>query len=239
VIEGIPFVFVPAGDFTMGSADGEGADNEHPQHRVYLDGFWIGRTEVTNAQYARCVEAGACPVPDNSLWNDVAFADHPVKHVSWDNAVAYTEWLAESSGVTVRLPSEAEWEKACRGDLLLHPWGDVEPSAELLNFLQSGIGDTTAVGSYPAGASPYGALDMAGNVWEWVADWYDEGYYGQTPKRNPTGPEGGDFRVLRGGSFDDARDGVRCAFRNGDVPVLQLWGSGFRLLVPGTGTDGL
>ncbi len=230
---GSEFVYVPAGEFTMGSNDGD--SNEKPVHTVYVDGYWIGRTEVTNAQYARCVEAGGCPAPDNNRWNDGAFAGHPVTDVSWENAVAYSRWLSQESGVTVRLPTEAEWEKACRGDdLRPYPWGDAQPSAELLNFSESGIVDTTVAGSYPAGVSPYGALDMAGNVWEWTADWYSSDYYKQPSERNPTGPASGDFRVLRGGSFYFYRYYVRCAFRLRDFPVDWNWVSGFRLLSPGS-----
>ena len=154
-------------------------------------------------------------------------------NVNWENGVAYTSWLSEVSGVPMRLPSEVEWEKACRGDdLRSYPWGgtllnfdqsdisyplrDTESSATLLNFDQSGIGGTTAVGSYPLGASPYGALDMGGNVWEWVGD-------------NSRG-----FRVLRGGSFSSNRDNVRCAYRSWADPDDGFGAFGFRLLSPGS-----
>ena len=218
----------------MGSPDGEGDDDEHPQHTVYVDDYWIGKTEVTNAQYARCVEAGGCPAPNNNRWNDGALVDHPVTNVSWDNAVAYSRWLTEQSGITVRLPSEAEWEKAARGsDGRRYPWGDAQPSATLLNFSESKIGTTTAVGNYPDGASPYGALDMAGNVWEWVADWYDGGYYADAPARNPTGSESGQPRVLRGGSWFNAAPSVRPANRDRHGPGLRYSDVGFRLVAPG------
>jgi formylglycine-generating enzyme required for sulfatase activity len=154
------------------------------------------RTEVTNAQYDRCVRAGVCTAPSNSVWRDVRFADHPVTDVSWDQASVYAQWVGGS------LPTEAQWEKAARGtDLRAYPWGDQEPTVSLLNFEGSGIGGTSAVGSYPIGASPYGALDMAGNVWEWVADWYDGSYYSVSPVENPQGPATGSYRVLRGGSW--------------------------------------
>ncbi|RLT32075.1 MAG: CHAT domain-containing protein [Chloroflexi bacterium] len=233
-IEDITFVYVPAGEFTMGSPlELSGSANDHPEHKVILDGYWIGKTEVTNAQYASCVKEKACDPPTNSRWNDGTFANHPVVNVSWENAVAYTRWFTEKRGIPARLPSEAEWEKACRGDdLRLYPWeGDAKPSAELLNFRESGIDDTTAVGSYPVVVSPYGALDMAGNVAEWTADWYDRGYYGQAQDSNPTGPDSGDNRVLRGGSFYGDRDVVRCFIRDNDKPVNGNRHNGFRLLI--------
>ncbi|MBI3958000.1 MAG: formylglycine-generating enzyme family protein [Chloroflexi bacterium] len=229
-ISGIEFLEVPAGEFTMGSPDGEGSDNEHPQHTVYVDDFWIGRTEVTNAQYARCVEAGVCPAPNNSRWNESTFADHPVTHVSWDNAVAYTRWLSELSGLTVRLPTEAEWEKAARGaDGRRYPWGNAAPNDRLLNFNRN-VGSTTPVGSYPDGASPYGALDMAGNVWEWVADWYAEDYYARAPERNPMGPESGQYRVVRGGAWDFYLNlAAAAAVRHWNDPNLWNLPYGFRV----------
>jgi formylglycine-generating enzyme required for sulfatase activity len=230
---GIEFVFVPAGEFVMGSPNGEGNDKERPQHTVSLDSYWIGKTEVTNAQYARCVEAGGCPAPDNNVWNESSFAQHPVTDVSWEDAVVYAQWLTGQSGLTVRLPTEAEWEKAARGtDGRPYPWGNTDPSDRLLNYDRN-VGSTTPVGIYPAGASPYGALDMAGNVWEWVADWYDSGYYKQSPARNPTGPESGNDRVLRGGSWFNNSTGVRAAFRNRLVPDFRHYDVGFRLVASG------
>jgi len=200
------YVYVPAGEFTMGAGDGE--SDEQPVHRVHLDDFWIMRTEVTNAQYDRCVRAGVCTAPSNSVWRDVRFADHPVTDVSWDQASVYAQWVGGS------LPTEAQWEKAARGtDLRAYPWGDQEPTVSLLNFEGSGIGGTSAVGSYPIGASPYGALDMAGNVWEWVADWYDGSYYSVSPVENPKGPATGERRVLRGGSWYNNDFDVRSANR--------------------------
>lgn len=200
-------VFVPAGEFLMGSAadDADADDNEKPQHTVYLDAFWIDRVEVTNAMYARCVKAKACapPLQDTSerrkrYYGNPEYANYPVIYVSWEAAQAYCQWAGG------RLPTEAEWEKAARGiDGRQYPWGD-----EPLNCTHSNsgirgccVGDTTAVGSYPSGASPYGALDMAGNVYEWVADWYDREYYSRSPARNPAGPAAGEKRVIRGGSW--------------------------------------
>ncbi|HET7090346.1 MAG TPA: SUMF1/EgtB/PvdO family nonheme iron enzyme [Anaerolineae bacterium] len=203
-------VFVPGGEFRMGSGDADpGAeDDEKPQHDVVLDAFWIDRTEVTNAMYARCIQAGTCTAPMRSSRYDVAtHADHPVTGVTWFQAQEYCAWAGR------RLPSEAEWEKAARGpDGRLFPWGDGAPGPSLLNF-DGQVDDTTTVGSYPAGASPYGALDVAGNVWEWTADWYAEGYYADSPRTNPPGPASGNRRVLRGGAWGADAQAVRAANR--------------------------
>ena len=244
-IDGITFVYVPAGEFVMGSPAGEGESNEHPQHTVRLDGYWMGKTEVTNTQYARCVEARACPAPDNTFWNDRTFAEHPVTHVSWDNAVAYSRWLTEKSGVVVRLPSEAEWEKAARGtNGRIYPWGS-DWDGGRLNYCDSnceydwadkdqddGYQYTAPVGSYADGVSPYGAHDMAGNVWEWVQDRYSDGYYAASPRRNPQGPDSGDSRVLRSGAWLTNSSGVRSAFRGLFGPSFRGYGLGFRLVAP-------
>jgi formylglycine-generating enzyme required for sulfatase activity len=202
-------VYIPAGEFIMGSDEGD--SDERPVHTVYLDAFHIDRTEVANAQYQACVEAGACDAPSNTTYYDNSnYAQHPVVHVSWDDADAYCRWAGK------RLPTEAEWEKAARGtDGRRYPWGNSEPDCNKANYNDC-VGLTTEVGSYPAGASLYGVLDMAGNVWEWVADWYDPGYYSQSPTRNPPGPDSGELRVLRGGSwYRSTPSGIRCALRYG------------------------
>jgi len=227
-IDGMEYVYVPAGEFLMGStgADPLAYAEEKPQHTVYLDGYWIARIEVTAAQYGRCVEAGACPVPAGT-WDDCTYGvagkgNHPINCVDWNDAAAYCRWAG------CRLPTEAEWEKAARGeDGRIYPWGDQAPDATLANF-GGNAGGTSAVGSYPAGVSPYGALDMAGNVWEWVADWYDDDYYAQSPRENPQGPASGQYRVLRGGSWGSNAQSVRAAVRGRLTPDFRVGGFGFR-----------
>jgi len=183
-------VYVPAGDFAMGS--NAGADNEKPEHQVYLDAYWIDRTEVTDAMYALCVSAGACKDPASSGVSS-SYADQPVSNTLWDDAESYCSWAGAS------LPTEAQWEKAARGtDGRIYPWGnDKDPTRFYLILLNQG---PMPVGSFPSGASPYGALDMAGSVFEWVADWYSPTYYSSSPTSNPTGPASGTNHVIRGGT---------------------------------------
>lgn len=215
-----PMVFVPAGEFLMGSGDSDStADgNEKPQHRVSLDAFWIDQHEVTNAQYAQCVSAGKCEPPSESssytrakYYGIPQFDDFPVVLVSWSDANAYCQWAGK------RLPTEAEWEKAARGPSTgsgagrIYPWGDQFDQSRL----NSGgvVGDTTQVGKYPNGASPYGVFDMTGNVWEMVNDWYAVDYYYESPRANPPGPSSGTSQVKRGGSFTEDQKQVRVAAR--------------------------
>jgi formylglycine-generating enzyme required for sulfatase activity len=213
--DGMVQLSVPQGEFTMGLTDEEyqrAVDlcvkdgdllsycarwfvNDKPQHTVWLDDFWIDQTEVTNAMYAGCVAEGTCRISmyaDDSNFNG---ARQPVVGVDWNDANAYCEWAGR------RLPTEAEWEKAAGGtDGRIYPWGDQLPDAQLLNY-NGNVLKTTAAGTYPTGASPYGALDMAGNANEWVADWFGETYYASSAERNPPGPAAGEYHVLRGGSW--------------------------------------
>jgi formylglycine-generating enzyme required for sulfatase activity len=246
-------VFVPGGEFTMGGDFIlTGYYIESPVHLVFLDPFWIDQTEVTNTMFEAFVshssyqtdaeKSGRSVVfdpetgkdltipgadwkhpqgPDSNLSNLV---DHPVVHVSWNDALAYCKWVGR------RLPTEAEWEKAARGtDARTFPWGN-EFDGTLLNsadvnlnvgwgnkVFDDGFQFTSPVRNYPSGASPYGVLDMSGNVWEWVNDWASESYYQSSPYSNPVGPVSGAFRVMRGGSWQDPEDGMRASFR-GWVP---------------------
>jgi formylglycine-generating enzyme required for sulfatase activity len=228
--DGAVMVLVRAGGFPMGSQAGDA--NERPVHTVYLDAFWIDRTEVTNAQYRGCVDGGACSPPANrgsyshdSYFDDPAFDGFPVINVDWMQASAYCAWTG------ARLPTEAEWEKAARGDDgRTFPWGE-ELDCTAANYSDCG-GDVVRAGSAPSGASPYGALDMAGNVWEWVADWYSGDYYANSPERNPTGPDAGEEKVLRGGSWDSDWYGIRATVRFRFSPDDRSGISGFRCAVP-------
>jgi formylglycine-generating enzyme required for sulfatase activity len=215
----------------MGSSDGH--RNEQPVHTVYLDAYWIDRTEVTNGQYVLCVKAGVCKPPraTNSVtkaqyYGNPAYKDYPVINVNWDEAQTYCEWADR------RLPTEAEWEKAARGtDQRLYPWGNQPPNEELANNNWR-EGDPLPVGSYPEGASPYGALDMAGNVWEWVADWYQIDYYDVSPIRNPTGPIEGNrienSKLQRGGGWNSSDWFIRSTCRVLLHPVYYSRYRGFR-----------
>ena len=222
-------VYVPTGSFMMGSEDG--FEDERPVHEVTLDAFWIDRTEMTNAQYAACVADGACEPPAynmsfkrTSYYDNAEYTNYPVVYVNWDKARDFCEWAGS------RLPTEAEWEYAARGpESMTYPWGNTPPSCSLLNYNNTCVGDTTEAGAYTDGASWVGALDMAGNVWEWVQDWYDPGYYGRSPAENPTGLDSGEYQVLRGGTWLSQDFSVRSAFRNdGSRPVGRGYFLGLR-----------
>jgi serine/threonine-protein kinase len=221
--DGMILLYVPAGEFMMGGNDGHA--DEKPQHTVYLDSFWIDKTEVTNAMYARCVQDAKCSRPEDTTHYDKStYENHPVVYVSWDDAYAYCSWANR------RLPTEAEWEKAARGiDKRSYPWGNVVPKPDLLNY-DSKIGNTTEVGSYETGKSFYGAYDMAGNVWEWVNDWYQPAYYQISPSSNPQGSDAGSSlsKVLRGGSWVNTDDLVRSSSRLAIDPANASFSIGFR-----------
>ena len=223
--DGAVMVYVPAGEFLMGSndKDKDALSNEKPQHKVYLDDYWIDRTPVTNAMYRKAVEAGACTKPhDTKHYDDPKYRDHPVVYVDWNQAQAYCQWVG---GI---LPSEAQWEKAARGtDGRIYPWGNQTPDKSLSNF-GGNVGDTTSVGNYPKGASPYGSLDMAGNVWEWANDWYDGNYYQNSPVKNPRGADSGQYRVVRGGSWGMVSWALRSASRVRVLPINGVDHGGFR-----------
>lgn len=219
------FVEVPAGQFLMGSDRRKyprAGKSEQPQHKVTLDGYWIARTPVTNAQYAAFVAATGHRMPKHWM-NDrppEGKEPHPVVNVSWEDAVQFCRWASRLGHGEVRLPTEAEWEKAARGtDGRLFPWGNEEPDVHRGNF-GAHEWDTTAVERYsPQGDSPYGCADMAGNVHEWCWDWYAANTYRTTSNRNPQGPEAGYSRVLRGGGWFDTWNDLRVAGRHHSGPV--------------------
>jgi eukaryotic-like serine/threonine-protein kinase len=240
---GVPMALVPEGEFLMGG-DAEEAlaecskstsdcqldwfTNAEPPHQVYLDAFYMDIYEVTNVRYAACVEAGDCTSPikstsytRSSYYGDSQYDNYPVVHVDWDQARTYCKWRGGN------LPTEAQWEKAARGtDGRTYPWGE-GISCDQANY--SGCkGSTTEVGSYESGKSPYGMYNMADNVWEWVNDWYDENYYASSPYSNPLGPNSGQDRVVRGGSWSSSEEALRTSSRDWLPPGNASGSFGFR-----------
>jgi formylglycine-generating enzyme required for sulfatase activity len=213
-------VLIPEGEFTMGSDNGD--SDEKPVHTVYLNDFYIDRYEVTNALYKVCVTEGACNKPQNTgNYDNPNYADHPVVYVDWNMAQAYCEWRG------AQLPTEAQWEKAARGiDERTYPWGE-GISCSKANYLGC-VGDTKPIGSYESNISPYGVYDMAGNVWEWVADWYSEKYDQNSSAENPLGPDSGQYRVLRGGAWNQDEYLLRTSARLGSEPSDVYLSFGFR-----------
>jgi eukaryotic-like serine/threonine-protein kinase len=222
-IDGMPQVFIPAGTFRMGGMDVRSAPDERPAHNVTLDAYWMDQLEVTNAMYKLCLQTGPCTAPQNikstdrrpDYFNNPEYKDYPVVYVTWLQAQVYCEWAGG------RLPSEAEWERAARGDdWRTFPWGEDKADGLRANFNML-VGDTSRVGTYPLGASPFGVLDMAGNVAEWTHDYYSGSYYASLGENtvNPTGPEtsAGLKRVVRGGTLGDAEINIRVAKRSAVV----------------------
>ena len=248
---------IPAGDFLMGASNAQ--DDERPVHRVYVSEFFIARFPVTNDEYARFIHATGHRAPSirelpliasggrDGLFEELAAAyvwedghppaghgSHPVVLVPYDDAVAYCRWLSDALGRIARLPTEAEWEKAARGgtDGQRYPWGDdIDPSRG--NFLSDPAvkneRGTRPTGTYPPNG--YGLYDMAGNVWEWVSDWYASDYYSISDSRNPRGPESGSMRIVRGGSWVNEDIGMlRCAYRHQVPPDTYAHSVGFRIV---------
>jgi len=218
-------VYIPVGAFQMGSTGGDhyALEDEKPQRLVYLDSYWIDRSEVTLGMFRRFVKAA------HYTWEGAysGAEARPVVNVTWADADAYCAWAG------AHLPSEAQWEKAARGnDGRLYPWGNQPAACRLavMALAPDGCGYQAAAlpGSLPDGASPYGLLDMAGNAWEWVQDWYDPAYYPAAPARSPLGPLMGEQRVLRGGAWSSPAGLVRAAARGHADPLTSSSEIGFR-----------
>ncbi len=232
VVNKAGMVFIPANSFQMGSS--EGGSHERPIHTVYLDGFWMDRYEVTNAAYKIFCDATGRGYPsDPASGYFLNYPNYPVVNVSWNDAKAYADWVGK------RLPSEAEWEYAARGGLAgkKYPWGDEDPTTRCNYWYYSGPltsqmpNFSSNRGPLPVGsfaANGYGLYDMAGNVWEWCADWYDSGYYSVSSAQNPQGSASGSYRVVRGGSWYDNDSSIRCANRSNDNPDNRNYYIGFR-----------
>ena len=218
-VDGMVQIFIPDGSFRMGGMDVNAETDEKPDHMVTMSAFWLDKLEVTNAMYMLCVQQGACEPPDffrsekhEKYFNTEEYADYPVIYVSWGDADNYCTWAGK------RLPTEAEWEYAARGtDFRAFPWGDERPDTSRANFDHK-LNDVARVGSFPAGASAFGVLDMAGNVWEWVGDFYDSNYYSLAIAANPSGPMAAmgyneQRRSIRGGSYQDVEKDIRLSNR--------------------------
>jgi formylglycine-generating enzyme required for sulfatase activity len=224
--KGAKMVFIPAGTFGMGNNSGK--DDEKPQHKVSLGAFYMDKSEITNELYKTCADAGGCSAPSENqsstrprYYGKSQFGNYPVIYVNWNQAQTYCAWRG------ARLPTEAEWEYAARGaDGRVYPWGE---SIDISHADYAGS-DTAAVGSYSAGISPFGIYDMAGNVSEWVADWYGENYYATLGENafNPLGPSRGQYRVLRGGAWTSGDESARSDYRSHNEPGRSYNYLGFR-----------
>ncbi|MGC4115987.1 MAG: SUMF1/EgtB/PvdO family nonheme iron enzyme [Myxococcales bacterium] len=234
-------VVVAKGPFVMGSD--RGAPDEKPVHTVDLSAVKVDRHEVTNARYRACVKAGVCTPPALTTSHRRAryfdapeFDDYPVIFVSWRQAEQFCRFAGG------RLPTEAEWEKTARGpapEAREFPWGNEEPDCLRANLggAKACVNDTDRVGRRPAGASPFGALDLAGNVWEWVGDWYDAKYYAQSPGHDPQGPASGNLKVMRGGCWDSGAANLRVSCRKAELPDAWADNVGFRCAYPAGGAQ--
>ena len=218
---------VTAGQFWMGSSLNESKnETEKPRHKVKLATYYIDKYPVTNQAYRKFMKEAGHPEPP--FWADPQFNNptQPVVGISWEDAMAYAEWANK------RLPTEAEWEKAAKGEGgQMYPWGDeFNPGLANVDYVMV---QTSQVDRFPGGASPYGCLDMIGNVWEWCSDWFDENYYALSPSENPEGPPKGDRRVIRGGAWDTISFNARNAFRFFSEPDVKASNIGFRCVVDG------
>ena len=222
--DGAPMVLVPAGEFTMGSEQGD--DDEQPLHRVVLDSFYLDTFEVTNGRFAKFVAAIQSEPPWGFADQEtpVVHAERPVRWVNWLEATGYCLWAGK------RLPTEAEWEKAARGtDGRTYPWGNDPPTAAHAVFgLKEGDETVLPIGTRDLGSSPYGVHDLAGNLYEWVTDWYDDAFYTTPPTRNPRGPGEGAMKGQRGGSYINSPYRLRSAFRTKGDPTEHDPHVGFR-----------
>lgn len=241
----MPEILIPAGPFMMGCdpENNAGVDctpDILPLHEVNLSAYYIDQFEVSNAQYALCADAGACTEPKSQgfenrpdYYVNPDYANYPVVAVDWTQADTYCQWVGG------RLPTEAEWEKAARGeDLRPYPWGFETADCSRANFNSSSEGrcsrGTTQVGSYPQGASPYGVMDLASNVWEWTNDWYDWTYYQSSPGPNPMGPQTGYHKIVKGGAWDYSANVMTISYNSDHAPEEFKSSFGFRCTRPVT-----
>jgi formylglycine-generating enzyme required for sulfatase activity len=221
--DGAELVWIPAGEYMMGSEDGE--LRERPVHRVVLDGYWIYKTPVTVAQFRKFYADTGRTLRTRPPWG--WHDEHPMVNVTAEYAAAYACWAGAA------LPTEAEWEFAARGtDARIYPWGNEWDPERCCNSVVVRRPGVAPVGAYPLGANPRGIMDMAGNVWEWTADWYEQTYYSFAPERNPTGPDRGSYRVLRGGSWgNELPHDYRATTRVACEPGARGGSIGFRCVV--------
>lgn len=223
-IDGALLMYVPAGSFTMGTGVAS-----TPEKTVTLDSYWIYQTDVTNKMYSQCVATGNCAPPAQEVgapvYSNPAYGDYPVVGVTWDMASNYCKWAS------AQLPTEAQWEKAARGDNgAVYPWGTTAPTCSLANF-RGCLGHINSVTDYSSGSSPYGVLGMAGNVFQWINDFYDEHYYDSMPPTNPLGANGGDTHVIRGSSFESDASLLVAGTRHFGAPAYHSGDLGFRCAV--------